>query len=216
MSTHVDLKDAGTEMKIEKLEGPEGSNIESDKPRHLIQKIKDLPAYMRKHSGSKLSGIFAGFMAHELLRNTFENPYLLAREAGEEVVEKVLTPALGAKAFPAVAVPSMIFEPSSIGEEKIDPRTGQVYREDDRPLSAGMSEEEILKRSRMAKGQFQPSMLQQTLLDRETQDFRRESQLGQSVEKGTDTFDETELGQSFTTGSDNPNFLNMEENNARQ
>ena len=68
----------------------------------------------------------------------------------------------------------------------------------------------------MAKGQFQPSMLQQTLLDRETQDFRRESQLGQSVEKGTDTFDETELGQSFTTGSDNPNFLNMEENNARQ
>ena len=209
MSTHVDLKDAGTEMKIEKLEGPEGSNIESDKPRHLIQKIKDLPAYMRKHSGSKLSGIFAGFMAHELLRNTFENPYLLAREAGEEVVEKVLTPALGAKAFPAVAVPSMIFEPSSIGEEKIDPRTGQVYREDDRPLSEGMSEEEILKRSRMAKGQFQPSMLQQTLLDRETQDFRRESQLGQSVEKGTDTFDETELGQSFTTGSDNPNFLNQ-------
>ena len=59
-------------------------------------------------------------------------------------------------------------------------------------------------------------MLQQTLLDRKTQDFRRESQLGQSVETGTDTFDETELGQSFTTGSDNPNFLNMEENNARQ
>ena len=98
----------------------------------------------------------------------------------------------------AEAAIDVAFSPSTIGEENIDPKTGQVYRSDEMPPSTDMTEEEILKRSRMAKGQFQPDIFQQASLDRATQAARLQQQ----------------LGQSFITGSDNSNFLNMEENNA--
>ena len=114
----------------------------------------------------------------------------------------------------AEAAIDVAFSPSTIGEENIDPKTGQVYRSDEMPPSTDMTEEEILKRSRMAKGQFQLDPFQRASLNRATQKYMIDKTKGQSVETGTDTFDKTQLGQSFITGSDNSNFLNMEENNA--
>ena len=114
----------------------------------------------------------------------------------------------------AEAVVSEAFSPSPMGKEEIDPLTGESYRIATGPESRNLSEEEILKRSRMAKGQLELSQGQKTLLRGATQKYMIDKTKGQSVETGTDTFDKTQLGQSIITGSDNPNFLNMEENNA--
>ena len=114
----------------------------------------------------------------------------------------------------AEAVVSEAFSPSPMGKEEIDPLTGESYRIATGPESRNLSEEEILKRSRMAKGQLELSQGQKTLLRGAAQKYMIDKTKGQSVETGTDTFDKTQLGQSFITGSDNSNFLNMEENNA--
>jgi hypothetical protein len=69
------------------------------------------------------------------------------------------------------------------------------------------------------KEEAQASVESKDFYEKQREETRKkyESQIGQSVRTGTDTFDRTQLGQSIRKGSDNPNFnnfLNMEENNA--
>lgn len=85
----------------------------------------------------------------------------------------------------AEAAIDVAFTPTPTGEEAIDPKTGIPYTQPERPPSEFMSEEDISKSAKMAKGQFEPDVFQQAMIDRKAQQDKIDSVKGQSFLTGS-------------------------------